>query len=244
MSPRPLGKMDIVKLLRKKYRLGPFLEISTPTTGLSFAEMKDAVPDAHRLVYNCPIGADDGEPYTFRTEATNSRELMAAVLAANENNPCYEIVFVDPFHTYTSSSIDLWGAFALLRSGGIMVVHDCNPVDASLASPEFAPGFWCGSTYAAFIDFLLCHAGLSFYTVDTDFGCGVIYKDRQLPDGSLRAHIGARDRLAIGWNATQNDDAARFDFFSRHRRDLLNLKSIDEFAALEGISLADATTEA
>ena len=152
MRKPPLGKMDIVKLLRGKYALGEVLEISTPTTGLTFTELKDDVPDAHRLVYNCPAGMDDGQTYTYRTEAITSEHLTKAVLAANRDAPCYDIVFVDPFHTYACSAADLKGAFALFRPGGIMVVHDCNPECASLTAPEFVPGDWLGVTYMAFID--------------------------------------------------------------------------------------------
>lgn len=234
----PLGKMDIVKLLRKKYSLGPFLEISTPTTGHAFSEVADEISDAHRLVYNCPRDADDGKAYTYRTEAITSYELTNAILTANQNLPCYDVVFVDPFHTYASSSIDLSGAFALLRPGGIMVVHDCNPEDISLTSPDFTPGSWCGVTYMAFIDFTFCRDGLSFYTVDTDYGCGVIYKHRQPPQSLAYPRDGARDRLALAWDAARHSEATRFDFFAQHRRELLNLRSVEQFLALEGLSSA------
>ncbi len=235
--------MDIVKLLQKKHGLGSFLEISTPTTGFTFSEIIDAVPDAHRLVYNCPAGDDDGQTYTYRTETLTSRELTRAILAANRNTPCYDIVFVDPFHTYDCSSNDLSCAFSLLRSGGFMVVHDCNPEDKALTSPEFTQGAWLGVTYAAFIDFTLHHDNTSFYTVDTDFGCGVVYKDRPGYDVAWHACEDARNSLAAGWRATDRDSAARFDFFSQNRRELLHLKSVEEFAALEGISLAEAVKE-
>jgi hypothetical protein len=234
MTP-PLGKMDIVKLLRKKYGLSAFLEISTPITGQQFSEMQDDVPAPHRLVYDCPSDADDGKTYTYRTKAGTSYELMHAVLAANHNLPCYDLIFVDPFHTYACSSIDLSSAFVLLRPGGIMVVHDCNPHDASIASPERTPGEWCGVTYMAFIDFALCREGLSFYTVDTDYGCGVIYKHRHLPYAVSLPSNAARERLAFAWNAARHDDATRFDFFAQHRRELLNLKSVGEFFELEGL---------
>jgi hypothetical protein len=240
MSEPPLRKMEIVKLLRKKHGLGPALEISTPSTGLSFSDLIDDVPDAHRLVYNCPSNVDDGRTYTYRTEAITSHELTNAILTANRNAPCYDIIFVDPFHTYASSSIDLSGAFALLRPGGIMVVHDCNPQNASITSPEFTPGDWCGVTYMAFIDFVLCREGVSFYTVDTDFGCGVVSKHRQRADAVSHLPSGARDRLAFAWDAARHDDATRFHFFAQHRRDLLNLKSVKEFFALEGFSLTPA----
>ena len=243
MRKPPLGKMDIVKLLRRKYALGAVLEISTPTTGLTFSELKDDVPDAHRLVYNCPDGVGDGQTYTYRTDARTSGVLTNAILAANRNAPCYGIVFVDPFHTYDCSATDLAGAYALLRSGGIMVVQDCNPECASLTAPEFVPGDWLGVTYMAFIDFILGRRELGFYTVDTDYGCGVVYKDRKLPRGSSPVSNGARERLTHAWNATRHDDAARFEFFAQHRRELLNLKSIEEFAALESFALTQALVE-
>jgi hypothetical protein len=243
MHQPPLRKMEIVKLLRKKHGLGLALEISTPSTGQAFSELMDEVPDAHRLVYNCPSDVDDERPYTYRTDAMTSHELTNAVLTANGNVPCYDIIFVDPFHTYASSSIDLSGGFALLRPGGIMVVHDCNPDEASIASPEFTPGTWCGVTYMAFIDFTLCREGLRFYTVDTDFGCGVIYKHPRRADIASHRPNGARDRLAFAWDAARHNDATRFHFFAQHRRDLLNLKSVEEFAALEGFSPAAVMTE-
>lgn len=238
MMQQPLRKMDIVKLLRKKYMLEAVLEISTPTTGLTFSEIREAVPDAHRLVYNCPADADDGEIYTYRTSAVTSYDLLQTILAANHNRPCYDIIFVDPFHTYACSSIDLSGAFVLLRPGGIMVVHDCNPPEPSLTSPDFVEGPWCGLTYMGFIDFTLRREGLEFYTVDTDYGCGVIYKQRPLPGSPSPRHDGSCDRLAFAWEAARHGEPMRYDFFDRHRRELLNLKTTDEFFAFEELSPA------
>jgi hypothetical protein len=187
-------------------------------------------------VYNCPDDANDGQPYTYRTTAQRSNEITQAILAANKNLPRYDIIFVDPFHTYASSSIDLSGAFALLRPGGIMVVHDCNPPEAALASPEFTPAAWCGVTYMAFIDFTLRREGLGFYTVDTDYGCGVIQKHRSRPGIVWPRRDYARDNLAFAWDAARHSEATRFEFFAQHRAALLNLKTVEEFFALEGLS--------
>jgi hypothetical protein len=239
MSQPPLRKMDIVKLLRKKHGLDSFLEISTRTTGFTFSEIAGVVPHAQRLAYNCPAEFDDGQKYTYRTDALTSGEIAHEILAANKSAPCYDILFVDPFHTYECSAIDLTCAFALLRPGGFMVVHDCNPEDQTLTSPDYVEGAWMGLTYAAFIDFTLRPDISSFYTVDTDFGCGVVYKGRSLPDPEWPPDKDTRRRLAAGWRATSHDYAARFDFFAQNRRALLHLKSVDEFAAFEGVSLAD-----
>jgi hypothetical protein len=121
-------------------------------------------------------------------------------------------------------------------------VHDCNPAEVSLTSPDFVEGNWCGLTYMAFIDFTLRREGLGFCTVDTDYGCGVIYKQRPLPGTPSPQHEGARDRLAFAWDAARHSEPMRYDFFDRHHRELLNLKTADEFFALEGI--LPATTQA
>jgi hypothetical protein len=94
----------------------------------------------------------------------------------------------------------------------------------------------------AFIDFTLRRAGLSYYTVDTDFGCGIIHKHRPRPKfiwnwrDDARSH--ACDYLASAWAAARHNEATRFEFFAQHRRDLLNLKTIDEFYAQESLSPA------
>jgi len=72
----------------------------------------------------------------------------------------------------------------------------------------------------------------------TDFGCGVIYKLPQRAVAASHRLNGARDRLAFAWDAARHDDATRFHFFAQHRRDFLNLKSVEEFSALEGFAPA------
>jgi len=84
---------------------------------------------------------------------------------------------------------------------------------------------------------------LGLYTVNTDYGCGVVYKDRKLPRGSSPVSNGSRERLTRAWKAARHDDAARCEFLAQHRRELLNLMSIEEFATLEDFPLAQALVE-
>ncbi len=205
-----LGKMDIVKLLRATHGLNEVLEISTPTTGSQFAAIARERPVVHRLVYRCTDQTDDGQPYHFRCTALDTRQAIRAIRAANQWRSCYDVVFVDPYHTYDCSLADLMGAYALLRPGGIMVIHDCNPPDASIARSTFQAGGWCGVTYWAFIDFVLRRWDTGFVTVDTDFGCGVIYKH---PARGRTSHAdrAALRRVGDSWRAArQADDAVRF----------------------------------
>lgn len=83
-----------------------------------------------------------------------------------------DLVVADPFHSYASSLECLGLALDLLRPGGIMLVHDCLP-PLELTGETYVEGSWCGVTFAAFRD--LCRSrGLAWFTINTDFGLGVV----------------------------------------------------------------------
>jgi hypothetical protein len=153
---------------------------------------------------------------------------VKAILASNAGRGFYDIVLVDPFHSYDCSMLDLLGAFCLVRAGGAIIVHDCNPDDPALVSSEFQPGNWCGAPYETLADFVQPRQHLRAYTVDCDYGCGVIFK----PEGGSPA----KDALALDWFAAKLDNAAeRFAFFQRRRVDLVGLIDSAGFAATENL---------
>ncbi len=83
-----------------------------------------------------------------------------------------ELAVVDPHHSYESSRECLELGLTLLRPGGVMLVHDCLP-PLELTGETFVDGDWCGVTFAAFRD--VCRArGLRWFTVNADFGLGVV----------------------------------------------------------------------
>jgi hypothetical protein len=226
-------KTELVNVLIEEYRCRRFLEISTPTTGYSFTEIQGSSLDVrHRLIYNYPEYCDDGYPHTFRTSQPFSYELVKRVLSLNDGKPAYDIVFLDPYHTYRCSRTDLRGAFALLEPGGVVIVHDCGPTDPSTVSPDFVEGSWCGETYAAFIDLTFGRDDVSYYTVDCDFGCGVVYKPpRWAPFTNRRCRENV-DRLLYQWDIVRDEPAKKFELYQKHRSELLNLISPEEFLTI------------
>lgn len=111
-----LRKYDIINLLGRRHGLRDYLEICTPSTGLTFAEVDDETfATTHRLVYRCPESTDDGQPYTYRTEAPSSRDITRTIFTAVGSKPLYDLVFVDPWHELKASAEDLEGAWDLLR---------------------------------------------------------------------------------------------------------------------------------
>jgi len=226
---RQLGKLDVVKTLAAAFGYTRYFEITTSTTGEVYAGARSAgFADCRRLVYHldyCPKA--DGEPIDFAVAGDDTGDAVAEIRGQGLE---FDIVLVDPHHTYVCSIRDLNDAYGLIRPGGALVVHDCDPPDAELASPEFVPGAWCGVTYKAFLDFVRGNDDIDYFTVDTDYGCGVIFKHppragrRQLRDAIDRLPFRPTEvELTRRWFAAGRDDDAVFDFFRRNRRRLLRL---------------------
>jgi hypothetical protein len=172
---------------------------------------------------------------TFRTVASYSHEIIRTVHSILLESEKYDLIFVDPFHTYRAGLTDLLGAFCILKPDGIIVVHDCNPRDPDIVQPVFQEGLWCGVTYEAFIDFALAESHSAYCTVDTDHGCGVVFKNSHNAPAELRETL-ISDRIRLEWTLLKSEDQSRFHFFDTHRKQLLNLIAPDRFKALIGES--------
>lgn len=229
MQNKYLKKFNVIDVLVRKYGYESFLELSTPTTGFNFGDVrKESLNIYHRLVYNCAEYYDDGQPFLGRTSRPTSAGLLR-LLNEPAGRHAYDCIFVDPFHSYHATMVDLAGAFALVADGGAIIVHDCNPVQAEMAGPAFKAGGWCGVTYAAFIDFVLNRQDLCHYTVDCDHGCGVIFKRPTQQPLVMDPH------LHFEWTATGGETADRYAIFSQNRHSLLNLISVENFLLREAL---------
>jgi hypothetical protein len=227
-----MEKFEVVNVLSRHFGYTSYLEICVPHTGHKFSLIdRKQLSTADRLMYRCPDPFDDGEPITFRTRSESSYEIIRTLRTARAS---YDIIFVDPFHTFGTSIVDIAGAFSLLNEGGTIVVHDCNPPTADVATPEYVDGPWCGVTFAAFIDFALGGSG-SYLTVDADYGCGVISK--KIDDALLRS-IPPRADLTADWLYHRHASDGLFAFFDRNRAELLRLVSSADFQNSYGNSEA------
>ncbi len=225
-----MQKFEIVNALIAHRRYRSYLEICTPLTGFRFARVdRSRLKRCHRIMYNSPPEFDDGHEITFRSEDEHVGDLLDPAAR-------YDLIFVDPHHTFECSLRDLNLASHLLEPGGTIVVHDCSPPFRESASASFRRGSWCGLTYCAYIQFVLSHPELDYYTVDSDFGCGIIKKQQVATtvDGKTSTE---RRKLLQGWKVEEQRGGEMFDYFLAHRGELLNLISVKEFLAREKIEL-------
>lgn len=229
--PTNFAKTDLINLIAKRLNFRTYLELCTRTTGNRYSEInRSHFNTSLRLMYNCPVSFDDGLPIDFRSVDFDIADALEQLKADNDQ---VDICLVDSWHTYDCTIRDLTAAYDLLADGGVLVVHDCLPPSESAASPIAKPGDWCGVSYRAFLDFVIDRSGLDYCTVDIDYGCGIIFKNRAIRDSKLSLPS-SDPKLIAGWFANHDDDATAFRFFMENHVSLLRLTSGKAF--VRGIS--------
>ena len=216
-------KTDVIHFLSDLNRYESYLEICSPSTGGLYNKIdRFRFRRCHRLMYRTPPRFDDQLDINFRSFDSKTADLIETIHAFGFR---YDIVLVDSFHYYDLSLRDLTDAFDVLTPHGSIVVHDCLPTSEELASPDYIPGGWCGVSFIAYIDFVTGGRRLTYTTVDTDYGCGVIRKmdsEEPLPQD-----------LIEGWKSVRHDAKAAYRFMSENKDQLLHLVSVDEFKKFE-----------
>jgi hypothetical protein len=212
-------KTDIINRLAEFYVRPRYLEICTTITGNCYRDIDRAkFATCDRLMYRCPDDFSDGLAIDFRTQGLEIGGLVGEIKARSLR---YEVILVDPWHEYETSRQALEAALDLVAEDGTIVVHDCLPPTAQLASPRYEGGVWNGLTYRAYLDLVLARDDLDYVTVDTDFGCGII---RKVP-----RRDGPRAALLRQWAGLGGDGEAAYRFFWTHRKALLRLMSVRRF---------------
>jgi hypothetical protein len=187
----------------------------------------------HRLMYRCPAGFNDGLPIDF---LSSNLEIAECVRAIRARELKYDVILVDPFHSYEASSRDLGEALNLLEPTGAIVVHDCFPRDAAIASPDYKERAWCGVTYKAYLDSVLASKNLVSCTVDIDYGCGVIRQNIGLSTAEqIACHargVNVRNdsnHVVEQWKSVGNNYNTAFGLLQTYSKSLLNLVTFEEF---------------
>lgn len=143
----------------------------------------------------------------------------------------YDIIFIDGLHLKEQVDRDIENGLRALREGGVLVLHDCNPPTIYHAHLTFDEAWdhpitqraWNGTVYQSIIDLRLRRDDLRVVVVDTDWGCGVVWRASGSPTLTTPLY---RDP------AQPEEAIFTYRYLHRHRRELLNLISVAEFYAL------------
>ncbi|MDR6569911.1 Predicted O-methyltransferase YrrM [Chitinophaga ginsengisegetis] len=136
-----------------------------------------------------------------------------------------DVAFVDGLHTYKQCYQDIVNCLEYLNDGGFIVVHDVNPPNAACESPVGASqqevlakaergeipdwtGAWTGDVWKS-IAMLRTRKDLQVFTIDSDWGIGVITKGT--PESVLDVSIPAIEAMS-------------YADLEKNRYELINLK--------------------
>jgi Methyltransferase domain len=221
-----------------------YLEIGV-SRGVGFrrisADEKIAVDPAFKLSARSRRLAD------AKARATHYFETTSDAFFANETafleQRGIDVALIDGLHTYGQVVRDVENTLRYLRDDGVIVLHDCNPANASIACPATSHadlraqnhwwnflrvengslywGAWSGDVWKAIVQLRSTRTDLRIAVLDCDCGVGIIRKG--FPESRL------------SYSAAQIE-ALNYADLAADRDRLLNLKPpayLDEFLSSE-----------
>lgn len=156
-----MTRIEIINMLLKKINGKKYLEIGVEG-GLCFPNINAE----HR------VGVDP-DPKSKATVIKTSDDFFS------DNKEIFDVIFIDGLHQHEQVEKDILNSLNFLSDGGYIVCHDLLPTAEYLQTHERTTGLWTGDCWKAWVKLRSTRSDLFMYTIDTDWGCGVIQKGKQ-----------------------------------------------------------------
>lgn len=95
------------------------------------------------------------------------------------NEDTFDVIFIDGLHISEQVEKDIINALEILNDGGYIICHDMHPPEESWQIVPPVQANWNGDCWKAWVRIRTSRDDLIMFTVNTDFGCGVITKGKQ-----------------------------------------------------------------
>ena len=99
-------------------------------------------------------------------------------LSIKDNKIKFDLIFIDGLHHADQVYIDINNALKYLSDKGTIVVHDLLPTSKEIQAVPRISKVWTGDGWKAWLK-IKNKPALNMYVIDTDWGCGIIQKDKQ-----------------------------------------------------------------
>ncbi len=197
-------RYNIIQSLIDKNQYKSYLEI-----GVEGRETFDRIRIDHK---------EGVDPAGNCTHKMTSDEFFGSLEASQQ----WSLIFIDGLHLKEQVIRDINNSLNHLSSNGIIVVHDCLPETERQQLDHVLYGEpWMGDVWKAMVE-LSYRPDLLIYTVNTDYGCGLIQKiipsEDRIKDIACRK-IYIQDHIG----------ELTYNHFLLNKQLLLNVISIDEF---------------
>jgi hypothetical protein len=185
-----MKRWDLLNLIAKKIKAETYLEIGVQNVNRNF----------NKVNVSRKVGVDP------ELSAIGVHRCKSDVFFS-KNKAKFDLIFIDGLHTKEQVKKDFENALDVLNDGGYIVLHDCNPpTEATTCIPRGDQKEWCGDVYK-FACSLATYGGIDYITVDTDYGCCIVWKDHS---------VSIKDRKEITW-----------DLFEKEKSKLLNMVTVE-----------------
>ena len=206
-----MTRTDLLNHLIKKHWLKSYLEIGVQNPAQNFDKIEcqykvSVDPDPNASATYCKSSDE------FFYDYFDDEYAFDVTFGVNGSFVKYDLIFIDGLHTAEQVRKDFENALKILAIGGFIVLHDCNPQkeEHTIVPRPAKTGHWNGDVYKFAVS--IASNWANYKTIDIDNGCGIFYNT--FPQYSL------------------NDGDISWDYFDKHRKELLNLISWDEFIKL------------
>jgi hypothetical protein len=225
-------KFHLIHELAHIHGYRTILEISTAKSGLTYGLLDQTRFDVcKRLSYLTADDWTDGAPVDYRSCDHDTSDCLSEIQTKGQR---FDIVFVDACHEYECSLRDIYDAINLVNDHGIIVLHDCLPDSEALCTPYRGDlEDWYGVTYKAYLDVLTARNDLWYCTVDADYGCGMIRRNRKTR--LYKRAIDGDESSHSAWRSAGNNNnyIAAYHVYDRNRDALMNVVTVHEFLTAE-----------
>lgn len=154
-------RTDVINILVKKYGLISYLEIGTQYRENNFNHVK-----CSRKICVDP------------DSNAKADHIMTSDDFFEKNNETYDCIFIDGMHEHNQVYKDIENSLKILNEGGVIVCHDMLPTSEAMQKVPREAFQWTGDSWKAFVE-MRANPNIEMFTVDTDFGCGVIVRGSQ-----------------------------------------------------------------
>ncbi len=188
-------RTDVLNLLALHHNFYSYLEIGVADPSLNF----------NHII--CPLKTGiDPDPRVDVDLHMTSNEFF------NRNSKKFDLIFIDGLHEAEQVKVDIYNSLNCLNEGGFIVMHDCNPSSEMMQLVPRVSTEWTGDVWKAFVHYRR-EPDLLMYTIDTDYGVGVIQR-------------GFQDSLIVA------EEELTYQNFVKNKRRWLNLVPIEAFTSL------------
>lgn len=125
-----------------------------------------------------------------------------------QNDTFFDVVFLDGLHTCIQLFKDINNSLGCLAEGGMILLHDMLPPSKNAQIVPRIQGEWTGDCWMTFVWLRATRSDLTMFTIDSDYGVGVIQRGRQ-------------ELITIDRNIT-------YENFEKNKKEWLNIKQVSD----------------